>query len=142
MKKVLIICILLIGAISMAQPKEGKRHEKRKELRKSLESLTAEQRAELKTKRMTLHLDLTQAQQKKMQEIHLELENKRAQLKEKVEKESKEDTYKKVASRLDEKIVLKKKIKELLTEQQFEKFEKMKHRRKGLQKRRLHKNKG
>lgn len=133
MKNLVIICLLLVTVTIQAQPGDRNAEHPRKEMRKQMKNLTPEQRAELKTKKMTLHLDLNESQQVAIQKINLQQALKRENFrKEKEKNESRDDkaTFEKASSRLDEKIALKKEMQAILTAEQFEKFEKM-HRRMG-----------
>lgn len=62
MKKILAIALLATGMVAGAQEKV-ERAEKAENLR---HQLTTEERADLQVKRMTLNLDLTEKQQKKL----------------------------------------------------------------------------
>jgi len=90
--------------------------------------LSAEEIATLKTKKMTLHLDLTESQQKQIKVIMLEeathKEKQRAQLEENKseEKPSKEQHFAKINERLDRQIEMKKQMKNILNETQYEKW--------------------
>jgi len=97
------------------------------------DQLTPEQMATLQTKKMTLALDLSSAQQKQIQEFHLENAKLR---KEKMEAAkgkrkdlSSEERFAHQNERLDHMIAQKEKIKKILNEDQFSKWEKkMSHR--------------
>ena len=100
-----------------------------------MKDLTPEEVANLKTKKLRLKLDLTDIQQKKVESILLEhaveRQNKRKahQNKKEKDKPSKEEFLKMQNARLDSKIEMKQKMKDILTEEQYAKFEKMKPRR-------------
>tara|TARA_B100000508_G_scaffold138013_1_gene133416 strand:- start:329 stop:754 length:426 start_codon:yes stop_codon:yes gene_type:complete len=129
MKKVLFIAMIVMGVSLQAQPGPGPDGKQRKE---RLESLTPQQRAELKTKKMTLHLDLTEAQQKKVEALLVSQEKEREAMKSQWQgkKElSDEEAYALKTERLDKQIAMKKEMQQILTEEQFAKFEKMQHRR-------------
>ncbi len=96
--------------------------------------LTPEQVAILQTKRMTLALDLTQAQREKVQEFHLENARQRQEKMEarKEERDNKskkdfsaEERFQRQSERLDRMIADKKKMKGILTPDQFEKWERV-----------------
>lgn len=138
MKNLVIICLLLVTITAQAQPNEKGSEHPRKEMRERMKDLTPEQRAELKTKKMTLHLDLNASQQVAIQKLNLKQELKRENFrKEKKNAESKEskDTFENASARLDEKIATKKELQAILTPEQFEKFEKMHGRKRGMKKR-------
>lgn len=123
MKKVISILVLLIGFNAMAQKRQ-------------MTNLSPEQVATLQTKKMTLALDLNEGQQTKIHQLNLEnAKTRKAKMDER--KKSKEDGgTKKLSSderfalktqMLDNQIAQKKKIKSILTTEQFEKWEKMQH---------------
>lgn len=134
MKKVLIIGFLLLGALAIAQPgpnhakgHQGEKHEKMKDL-------TPEQRATLKTKKMTLDLDLTTAQQAEIQKLNEAFEVKKDAFRKEREsgKElSKDELFAKKSQKLDHEIYQKQQLKTILTEDQFAKWEKEGSSRKG-----------
>jgi hypothetical protein len=137
MKQVLMIVVLVVSVSLQAQPpghgKEGPRKEgHRKSMHDKMEQLSPQQKAQLKTKEMTLHLDLTEAQQTEILKLNLETATKREQnkpdMKEKREISANE-MFERANSRLDDKIATKKKLKSVLTKEQFEKFEKAQHRK-------------
>lgn len=132
MKKTLLLTtILLICSMTFAQP--GPREESGKRGKERMENLTPEQRADIKSKKLTLHLNLSDAQQKSARQIILDQEIKRDAWKKdkKASKElSEEEKFQKMEDRLNTEIEMKRKWKELLTEEQFERFEKMKFHRK------------
>ncbi len=124
MKKLAIIVVLLSGITLTAQRHEGKRN--------GMQDLTPQQEATLRTKKMTLELDLNQTQQKEIESMLLanaELrKTKREQWKaKKVDgaKPTKEERFAMQNERLDNKIAHKAEMKKLLTEAQFAKWEKM-----------------
>jgi len=129
MKKTLLLtALILVSCISFAQQgPRGERSEKKGKER--MENLSPEQRADLKSKRMTLHLNLSDAQQKSAKQLILDQELKRENWKKDREKNkslSEEAKYEKMQDRLDAEIEMKRQWKELLTAEQFERFEKIK----------------
>ncbi|ALM07960.1 hypothetical protein SB49_09235 [Sediminicola sp. YIK13] len=133
MKKVILLGLLLIGFIGQAQNERGEnRH------RRNLEDLSPEQMATLQTKRMTLALDLNEAQQKQLQKINLDQvtsrKEKMDELKAKKEsgemtKPTSEERYAVRAAKMDEQIARKAQMKQLLSKEQYEKWEKMQQRK-------------
>ncbi len=124
----MLLCTGLMAFAQQGERKEG--HYK---------DMTPEQMATLQTKEMTLALDLSTAQQEQIQELYLAQAKSRqekmaarkaATEKEDAEKRTPEDRYGKANERLDNAIAHKGKMKEILTEAQFEKWEGM-HKRKG-----------
>tara|TARA_B110000091_G_scaffold213798_1_gene264451 strand:- start:23599 stop:24072 length:474 start_codon:yes stop_codon:yes gene_type:complete len=139
MKKLIFAFVILITMSTQAQ--DGKREfkeRKSEEKRTFLKDLTPEEIATLKTKKMTLHLDLTDAQQREVKKINLENATQR-NTKREVHKSNREsgnatkptkgERLKMMNERLDQQIVTKKKVKSILNEGQYEKWEKsLKHR--------------
>src|SRR6056297_2043872 len=142
MKKLALFAILLSGVILTAQRSEGKRQ--------GMRDLSPDQIATLQTKKMTLALDLDQKQQTEVQSIILtnatERKNKMDERKSKKEdgnRPSKEERYAMQNERLDHMIAQKASMKKILTEAQFEKWEKMQLRRqKGKRERKGRKSRG
>ena len=132
MKKLAIIALALVTLNGFAQKKDKKNRneETHSELR---QDMPAKDIAELQSKRLTLNLDLTDAQQAKVQKIILKqteenkkLREERKALKgEKKEKPSKEEMVQREIHRLDQKIEMKREMKTILTSEQYTKFEKM-----------------
>ena len=132
MKQVLMIFLIVVSATLQAQPPGKGREGHRKNMHDKMEQLSPQQKAELKTKEMTLHLDLTEVQQTEILKLNLEMATKREQNKPKMKEKgeiSANEMYARVSNRLDEKIATKKKLKSILTKEQFEKFEKSQFRK-------------
>ncbi len=120
-----------LSAIAQDREPRGPHHAK--------DPLTPEQVAALQTKRMTLALDLTQAQQEQVQKLHLENARLRKEKMEKIKKERDEargkdlnsdERFSRESERLDHMIALKASMKKILNGEQFEKWEKSLHHRK------------
>ncbi len=120
----MMIAIALLTLNATAQDKNN-----RKEFAKDL---SAEEIATLKTKKMTLHLDLNESQQAKVKSLALEeakqRENQRAMREENKKKETsqkptKEKRLAMVNERLDRQIEMKKKMKSILNDEQYKKWE-------------------
>jgi hypothetical protein len=110
-----------------------------------MKDLTPEQIATLQTKQMTLALDLTDDQQKKMQDLNLENAVKRSgkmnEIRAKKEsgelrKLTSEDRYAMKIAVLDHQIAQKEKLRNILDKEQYVKWEKMKKTREDYRKRR------
>jgi len=142
MKKIVLIALAFITLQATAQDhrREGHRKGERKERAfKRLGLLSAEEQAEIQTKRMTLHLDLTGAQQSQIQKLVLKQAQERKQKikdfkakKEQAEKRqkfSKEERLKRLNNRLDNQIAMQQGLKNILNDEQYEKWQKnTKHR--------------
>ncbi|MGB5227612.1 hypothetical protein [Eudoraea sp.] len=131
MKKVLVTTVLLIGMMGFSQRGQHFNSEQR-----GMKDMTPEQIAILKTKKMTLALDLSTAQQKEIQKLNLEnaKERKALMLERKVKKEKAEESKPSADERfdfqnerLDRMIVQKGKMKQILSEEQFQKWERANH---------------
>lgn len=144
MKKLIIIAIALITIQGIAQG-EKKQRPNSQERSQKMNDLTPDETATLKTKKMTLHLDLNEKQQKDIYKINLENATKRkemmATMKAKkesgqMEKPSKEQRLAMQNAKLDHQIATKAKMKSILNADQFAKWEqaqsKMANRKKGM----------
>ncbi len=134
MKKLLVIAIALFTLNGMAQQREKRSDRKdRSEMRMDI---SPNDIADLKSKKLTLKLDLTEAQQKKVHALILEeakanekfRKERLANKDENKEKPSKEDFIKMQNLRLDQQIEMKRKMKTILSAEQYAEFEKMKPR--------------
>ncbi|MCH7524983.1 MAG: hypothetical protein IIC74_08240 [Bacteroidetes bacterium] len=133
MKKLVLIVIALVTMNITAQEQKGELQKSEKQERhEKFKDFTPEQIAELQTKKMTLRLDLTEAQQRDIEKIHLanakERQAKQRELKLKREKNNdqkllKDERFNLMNQRLDKHISNKKEIKRILSREQFEKFE-------------------
>jgi len=132
MKKIILIAIALISLQGIAQKRQGEQRKgDRNEHSQSLRNLTPEQSATLQSKKLTLRLDLSEAQQKEIYKMHLANAKKRQakmetarKMRESNERSSKEQRYELTNERLDQQIAQKKQLKSILTQEQFEKLEK------------------
>ncbi|PHR69640.1 MAG: hypothetical protein COA67_09520 [Lutibacter sp.] len=130
MRKLAFVLIALMTISTQAQEKERKHHDG--ERQQFMKDLTPEEAATLRTKKMTLHLDLTESQQVEIKKVNLEMAKERSLKREERKKKmgqektkpSKEERLKMMNSHLDKQIETKKKMKEILNEQQYEKWEK------------------
>jgi hypothetical protein len=131
MKKVFIILLALVTLQVSAQEKKRElQKEGQRERGEMMKDLSPEETATLQTKKMTLHLDLSEAQQKQMKALNLEQASLRKakmeevkKLKESGEKPSKEARLKMMNEKLDHQIALKAKMKSILNAEQFTKWE-------------------
>ncbi len=132
MKKLMVIALALFTLNGVAQEKRKKSSERhsKMELRKEM---TPKDIADLKAKKMTLRLDLTDAQQQKVHRLILKQAETNQSLRkehkadgEKREKPSKEERVKMQNHKLDQLIAMKREMKTILTPEQYAKFEKKK----------------
>ncbi len=143
MRKLIIIAIVLVSFQATAQRESMNQPERSQRM----SDFTAEEIAVLKTKKMTLFLDLTESQQQKIQKIHLENAiQRKAMMKTRkarkaqgnTQKPTKEERLSMVNARLDHQIAMKKKMKNILNEDQYTKWEKA-HLKKALKKKQMRK---
>jgi hypothetical protein len=120
MKKVLIIFMALATFAVNAQHKDSERKEHSKEMKANL---TPEQKADLKMKKMTLALDLNASQQQKVKQLFLKAENDKPETRPKRSEMTDTQKYEAKSVMLDRRITMKKEMKEILTEEQFTKWE-------------------
>ena len=156
MKKILIIAVALLALQVTAQEQQRERSNKQGKSLKMMD-LSAEDAAALQTKKMTLHLDLNKSQQAEIKKINLENTTKRkAMIAERkarkksgeIQKPTQEQRLKMLNTKLDRKIAMKAKMKNILDKEQYAKWEKAqmqntkngKNKKKGLKKG-MHKNK-
>lgn len=133
MKRVIIILIALVTLQITAQERKRAFHKERQHDRvEAMKDLTPEEMATLQTKKMTLHLDLTEAQQKKIQVLNLEnAKLRKAKMEEhRVMRQSSEDNgltkeerLKMMNERLDHQIAMKRQMKDILNAEQYQKWE-------------------
>lgn len=129
MKKLVLITLALLAIQVGAQEPKRDGHKKGQ----AMKNLSAEEIANLKTKKMTLHLDLNESQQKEIYDLNLASATKRKAHMEsrKAKKESgeaqkptKEERLKMANAKLDHQIAMKAKMKDILNDEQFAKWEK------------------
>jgi len=133
MKNLIIAVFVFITWTSFPQQNRSERCEHNKEMKQRGNSLTPEQRAELSSKRMTLQLDLNESQQKKLYAVELEhakLRNTRFQSKKNKSELNDEERFKLKTERLDIQIAIKKDMKSILTEKQYDIWQNSGHYRK------------
>jgi len=131
MKNLIIVLIVLIAFNTRAQ--ENKKESKKGEKHAFIKDLSPEEQAALHTKKMTLKYDLSEAQQHEINQLNLKYANERklrmAMSKKRKEqlkgqKLSKEERLKMINQRLDKQIATKKKMRGILNEKQYGKWEK------------------
>ncbi|MAZ71871.1 MAG: hypothetical protein CMC70_01870 [Flavobacteriaceae bacterium] len=135
MKKIVLIAIALISISVSAQHEKTHRKEHKKEMVEKMKDWTPEQKAEVATKKMTLALDLNEAQQKQVYAIHLETAKDRLKMKDNKEKNANEalspdELFELKKARMEKKIETKAQFKAILTAEQYKKWEKKSHRKK------------
>lgn len=133
MKKLLLMALAFTALQATAQGPKKPNHKEGHDRLEAFKNVSAEDAANLKTKKMTLALDLNESQQKEIYKINLENATKRKTHMESMktkkengtlEKPSPEDRVKMMNAMLDHKIAEKAKIKKILNEDQYGKWEK------------------
>ncbi len=126
MKKIVFILVFITGFTTIGQELESIT----KKGNSQREKLTAEQRVELQTKRMTLELDLNSKQQTELKKVLLtqakKREEKQNELKEKRAENkalSADEKFELQNEMLDNQIAFKAEMKKILTPEQFTKWE-------------------
>jgi len=123
MKKLSLFLIMLISISAFSQQK-GHSH------KAEMTNMSAEETATLQTKKLTLLLDLNQAQQQEIKKLYQEkadehkalmAERKKMSV-EDIEK-SKENRFERMNARLDKQIAHQEKMKQILNEEQFKKWQ-------------------
>jgi protein CpxP len=133
-KKILILMGVMCFLMSQAQEVKNDINEVRKEKHEKMSNLTPEQAAELSTKKLTLALDLSETQQKEVMSLQLDRAKKHQEmrkLKAGKKEMTNEERFKIKTARMDAQIALKAKMKDILTEDQYKKWEKMSRTRRG-----------
>lgn len=134
MKKLFVFALLVICGSVFAQKPEHHAPKKKHHKKEFMKDLSAEQLATLKTKKMTLALDLDKGQQEKMYALSLagvkdhrkHMEALKKAMKNGADQKPKltsEEKFQKMNSQLDKKIADKNKLKSILSEEQFKKWE-------------------
>jgi len=130
MKKILIIAVALLAMQVTAQEQKKERQNKQDRSHKMM-NLSAEDAATLQTKKMILHLDINESQQAQVKTINLENATKRkAMMAERkamkeignAQKPTQEQRLKMANAKLDHKIAMKAKMKNILNEEQYAKW--------------------
>ena len=121
MKNLCIIIMVLIGVSSFAQQKEN--HKKLMKERAGM-NMTAEEKAILKSKQLTLALDLTERQQEEFQKLYVDRAEDRMKMREKMKDAAedgklKEEAFERMNTRLDKEIAFQQSIQKILSPDQY-----------------------
>lgn len=123
MKKLVVIALVFCTVFSFAQEQDTERVAKFKE---RMAKSSPEDRAEMQTKRMTLQLDLTEEQQEQVSDVltkHFKANEEKFKADKKSRKDMTDEERKAMKmAMLDSQIELKGKMKEILNEEQYEKY--------------------
>ena len=132
MKKAFLIIAILSVGFATAQNIRGQQNENRKEMRQKMMAMSAEQMADLKTKKLALALDLDSKQQQEVKKIQTQtIQNHKNMMKDKKDRAdlTTEQIYKMKSDRLDAKIKTKQEMKRILNEEQYQTWVKMSRKR-------------
>lgn len=133
MKNLIIVVFVFITWTNFSQQNRNERSHHKKEMRQKDNKLSPEQKAELSSKKMTLQLDLNEAQQKKLYAVELEhakLRDTQFQNKKNKSELNDEERFKLKTERLDAQIAMKKEMKSILNKEQYVIWQKSSHFRK------------
>lgn len=131
MKRILALLVLAVAISFQTNAQERKRQHRQGE------NLTAEQMATLESKKLTLGLDLTAAQEKQVFNLlevqaqdRIEMRSQREEMRKNNERPSEEDKYNFKVAQLDKQIAFKAEMKKVLNDEQYEKWGKIMARKK------------
>lgn len=134
--KTWILAIAMMMGVTMSAQHGEQKMDRRAEGREQHEKLSPEQRTELKSKQLTLALGLSDKQQKDVQKLILDRENKKQDFiaqrkanKDAGKQPTADERFAMKSKMLDDQIAMQREMKKVLTPEQFEKFEKMKQKR-------------
>ena len=122
MKQFFFISAIIMSTLSFAQPPQ--RGDRTPQKTNKMANLSAENRATLMSKKMSLKLDLSKEQQAKVYQLFLEKTQKRKDSKQET-KLTKEMSFETLNKRLDQKIAFKTEMKSILTKEQYTRWSKM-----------------
>ncbi|PQB05015.1 hypothetical protein [Aureitalea marina] len=126
MKTLVYLALALTTLIGWSQPVRGS-HDNRNPMKEKLAELSPEQLADLKTKKMTLQLDLDEKQQQQIHNFHLnQIQNRRQEIEngKKPKDMTAYELYAFKSQQLDRQIAAKDQLRSILSEEQFDKLEK------------------
>ena len=131
MKTWILVLVFMAGFAVNAQPAQRGMDRQRPE-KEHREPFTAAQRAELRSKKLALKLDLNDKQQNEIQKLLLTRETEKEQLmalhkanRDAAKKPTADDRFAMMSKRLDAEIAMKKEVKKILTVEQFAKYEQL-----------------
>jgi len=129
MKKLVLIALALVAIETNAQQRMERPD--RRDMERKMVTFTPEESAELQTKKMTLQLDLTEAQQKEVYALNLKnAQQRKAKLEAQkakrengqFERPTKEERFNRLNTQLDEQIATKAQMKSILNAEQYKKW--------------------
>ena len=128
---------MALFSMNMHAQRHNHRHKSLKHHKHLIKEFSAEQLATIRTKKMTLLLDLNESQQRELYKVNLEQSKKqKARIKLRQEQktqdkpETSQELFEKMSQSLDDKIAYKNQLKSLLSKEQFKKWSALKQRKK------------
>ncbi len=128
MKKAMIILMAFTTFAITAQNKTSEKKEQRKEMK---ENFTPEQKAELRTKKMTLALDLNSSQQNKVKQLFVDMAKNKPEYSRNRSEMTSAQKFEAKNAMMDRQIAMNKQLKEILTEEQYAKWEQYRQNKRG-----------
>ena len=120
MKKIMILVVVFATTFGFSQKREHK-SETQKTMMQERQNLSAEQKAELSTKKLALLLDLTEAQQKSVYQVQLEMvKDREIKISDRKATTDKKDFYNHANTHLDNQMAHQEKMKAILSEKQYD----------------------
>jgi hypothetical protein len=133
MKKAFTLCMLLIGLGATAQQRPHHQHGKQR----MYQEFSSEQEASLKSKKMTLALNLDEAQQEQVESLlsrhfatRREMQEARNKSGNTEKTQDPEARYAHISKRLDHQIAFQRDLRKILSDAQFEQWQEQRGRRK------------
>ena|SRR5690554_607811 len=135
MKRVILIFMTFSTLVLSAQEMNTKSHN-------SKADFNPEQKAELRSKQMTLQLGLSEVQQDQVKQLFLRSQKNHVSVDNKSSSKTSNEKFQAKSKRLDNQIAFKKELKSILSEEQFEKWENSRKNAKKNNKRKKLRNRG
>ena len=135
MKRVILIFMTFSTLVLSAQEMNTKSHN-------SKADFNPEQKAELRSKQMTLQLGLSEVQQDQVKQLFLRSQKNHVSVDNKSSSKTSNEKFQAKSKRLDNQIAFKKELKSILSEEQFEKWENSRKSAKKNNKRKKLRNRG
>lgn len=122
MKRLCFIMMMLVAVSSFAQQKEDRRKPMKE---RAGMNMTAEEKAILKSKQLTLALDLTEKQQEEFQKLYVDRAEDRMKMREEMKDAAedgklKEEAFERMNTRLDKEIAFQQSIQKVLSPEQYQ----------------------
>ncbi len=118
MRRLILASLMLAGMTALAQPPRGG-----EKGRHAMKDLSAAELATLQSKRMTLALDLTDAQQRQVSDLLTKQIEERREARKSAGDSTRMRNYGDMNARLDRQIAFKRSLQEILTDAQYEQWQ-------------------